>query len=54
MNDQLFTMLEQHPYYIPPDELQDFHARNDSSRGINSEMKEVRDNIARLLWESIE
>ena len=54
-DDQMFTMLEQHPDYIPQDELsdvQDSFTNNEDVRETFSEMRDIRNNIANLLWDA--
>ncbi|XP_020270930.1 uncharacterized protein LOC109846115 [Asparagus officinalis] len=57
VDDPLFKVLEQQPNYVPEDEtqdeLEDPDENSNSSRGTTSEMREVRDNIALLLWSLI-
>ena len=54
-NDPIFAMLEQHPDYVPDDELtdiQDSSTNNESMRQTSNEMKVIRNNIASLLWDA--
>ena len=51
----MFTMLEQHSDYIPQDELsdvQDSFINNEDVRETFSEMRDIRNNIANLLWDA--
>ncbi|XP_076951210.1 uncharacterized protein LOC143624437 [Bidens hawaiensis] len=52
--DIMFTTMEQHPNYIPREELDDVsnHDTNTSGlfEGTTNEMKYVRNNIATLIW----
>nr|GEV48662.1 putative nuclease HARBI1 [Tanacetum cinerariifolium] len=52
--DMMFTMIEQHPNYIPSDELHDVrgHETNTKnvSQGTSNEMKRIRDDIAASIW----
>ncbi|GKC66808.1 hypothetical protein Tco_1099406 [Tanacetum coccineum] len=52
--DMMFTTIEQHPNYIPPDELHDVrgHETNTEnvSQGTSNEMKRIRDDIATSIW----
>ncbi|GJV71596.1 copia protein [Tanacetum coccineum] len=52
--DMMFTVMEQHPDYIPQDELHDVrdHDTNneDNSGGASNEMKQIRNDIATLIW----
>ena len=51
-DDPMFTMLEQHPNYVPNDELvdiQDSSTNNEIIRETSNEMKMIRNNIASLL-----
>nr|GEX70185.1 hypothetical protein [Tanacetum cinerariifolium] len=52
--DMMFTMIEQHPNYIPPDELHDVcgHETNTEnvSQGTSNKMKRIRDDIAASIW----
>ncbi|KAJ1440765.1 hypothetical protein SESBI_01840 [Sesbania bispinosa] len=54
-DDIMFILLEQHPNYIPHDELPDM-GHNDTSREHveerSTEMKEIHNNIANLSWET--
>lgn len=53
-DDMMFTLVEQHPNYIPYNELQDIHGSvtsNGNLRDASSEM-EYRNNIATLLWDA--
>ena len=52
-DDMMFTILVQHPDYVPQDELQDIIGSvtsNESSRETSKEMKEIHDSIVALLW----
>ncbi|XP_071718684.1 uncharacterized protein [Rutidosis leptorrhynchoides] len=50
----LFAIIDQHPNYIPRDELIDVSNRDRSAEGIfegrSNEMKHVRNDIATLIW----
>ena len=52
--DMMFTTIEQHPNYIPPDELQDVRGHETNienvSQGASNEMKRIRDDIAISIW----
>ncbi|GJU75857.1 putative nuclease HARBI1 [Tanacetum coccineum] len=52
--DMMFTVMEQHPDYIPQDELHDVrnHDTNneDNSGGASNEMKQICNDIATLIW----
>ncbi|GJR98682.1 hypothetical protein Tco_0270856, partial [Tanacetum coccineum] len=52
--DMMFTVMEQHPDYIPQDELHDVpgHDTNNerNSEGSSNEMKQIRNRIATLIW----
>ncbi|GJZ10217.1 hypothetical protein Tco_0544976 [Tanacetum coccineum] len=52
--DMMFTTIEQHLNYIPPDELHDVrgHETNTEnvSQGTSNEMKRIRDDIATSIW----
>ncbi|XP_076949461.1 uncharacterized protein LOC143622107 [Bidens hawaiensis] len=52
--DIMFTTMEQHPNYIPQDELHDVSNHDTSTSGLfkgtTNEMKHVRNNIATLIW----
>nr|GEV48663.1 hypothetical protein [Tanacetum cinerariifolium] len=52
--DMMFTMIKQHPNYIPPDELHNVrgHETNSEnvSQGTSNEMKRIRDDIAASIW----
>nr|GFB28073.1 hypothetical protein [Tanacetum cinerariifolium] len=54
--DMMFNAIEQHPNYIPPDELHDVrdHETNTEnvSQGTSNEMKRIRDDIATSIWKS--
>nr|XP_043639060.1 uncharacterized protein LOC122610130 [Erigeron canadensis] len=53
-DDMLFTRLEQHPNFIPQDELHDVrgHYTNngESFEGTSNVMKQIRNDIATLIW----
>ncbi|GJR75448.1 putative nuclease HARBI1 [Tanacetum coccineum] len=52
--DMMFTTIEQHLNYIPSNELHDVrgHETNTEniSQGTSNEMKQIRDDIATLIW----
>ena len=52
--DFMFTTMEQHPNYIPRDELHDVRNHDTSTSGLfegtSNEMKHVRNEIATLIW----
>ncbi|XP_076927235.1 uncharacterized protein LOC143590725 [Bidens hawaiensis] len=52
--DIMFTTMEQHPNYIPRDELHDVSNHDTTTSGLiegtTNEMKHVRNNIASLIW----
>ncbi|GKB01291.1 hypothetical protein Tco_0829335 [Tanacetum coccineum] len=52
--DMMFTTIEQHLNYIPPDELHDVrgHETNTEnvSQGTSNEMKRIRDDIVASIW----
>ncbi|XP_022038521.1 uncharacterized protein LOC110941203 [Helianthus annuus] len=52
--DFMFTAMEQHPNYIPQDELHDVRNNDTSTSGLfegtSNEMKHVRNEIATLIW----
>ncbi|XP_071709397.1 uncharacterized protein [Rutidosis leptorrhynchoides] len=52
--DILFAIIDQHPNYIPRDELIDVSNRDRSAEGLfegrSNEMKHVRNDIATLIW----
>ncbi|XP_076901509.1 uncharacterized protein LOC143555927 [Bidens hawaiensis] len=52
--DILFATMEQHPNYIPRDELDDISNHETNADGLfegtTNEMKQVRNNIATLIW----
>nr|GEV13383.1 hypothetical protein [Tanacetum cinerariifolium] len=51
--DMMFTVMEQHPDYIPQDELHDVRGHDtnneDNSEGASNEMKQTRNDIAILI-----
>ena len=49
-NDRVFQILDQHPDYVPVDELSYFASANEENTRRRSEMKDVRDQIAESLW----
>lgn len=49
-NDRVFQVLEQHPDYIPADELSYSTSTNEENVRQRSEMKDIRDRIAESLW----
>ena len=49
-NDRVFQILDQHPDYVPVDELSYFASATEENRRRRSEMKDVRDQIAESLW----
>ncbi|XP_076932477.1 uncharacterized protein LOC143598034 [Bidens hawaiensis] len=53
-DDILFTTMEQRPNYIPRDELDDISNHETNANGLfegtTNEMKQVRNNIATLIW----
>ena len=55
IDDQMFTMLEQHLDYVPNDELvdiQDNFTSNESVSETYNEMKEIHNNIVGLFWDA--
>ena len=53
IDDQMFFVIEQHPYYIHHDELldiQDSFINNGNVRETSNEMRYFCNNIASLLW----
>ncbi|CAA0811283.1 Unknown protein [Striga hermonthica] len=52
-DDLMFGVLEKHPEYIPNDELQDestSHPGYDNSRETKNVMKNIRNDIAKMIW----
>lgn len=52
--DMMFTEYDEHPNYIPRDELPDVHVsqinNENLSEGTSSEMRQIRNDIATLIW----
>ena len=52
--DMMFTVMEENPNYIPRDELHDVHSHEtnneNNSEGASNEMKQIRNDIATLIW----
>ncbi|GJY57044.1 cytochrome P450 [Tanacetum coccineum] len=52
--DMMFSVVDEHPDYIPNEELRDAHGHDtnneDSNEGSSSEMKQTRNDIATLTW----
>nr|GEV35801.1 hypothetical protein [Tanacetum cinerariifolium] len=52
--DMMFTVMEQNPNYIPQDELHDVRGHDtnngDNSEGACNETKQIRNDIATLIW----
>ncbi|GJX25479.1 hypothetical protein Tco_0231775 [Tanacetum coccineum] len=52
--DMMFSVIDEHPYYIPHEELRDVHGiesnNEDLNEGSSNEMKQTRNAIATLIW----
>ncbi|GJY14780.1 hypothetical protein Tco_0385202 [Tanacetum coccineum] len=52
--DMMFSVIDEHPYYIPHEELRDVHGiesnNEDLNEGSSNEMKQTRNAIATSIW----